>query len=81
MDTGSRHTCGFGIVECGFNKPKNPQFEITEPMLVPRNPAKGGTSGPGNDLNSIHLLPTWRKVKGGKRRGIIDFSPWIWYTF
>jgi len=26
--------------------PKNPKCKINEPMLFPRNPAKGGTSGP-----------------------------------
>ena len=29
-----------------LKKPKNPQFEITEPILFLRSPANGGTSGP-----------------------------------
>jgi hypothetical protein len=29
-------------------------------------------SGPGNACNSIHLSPTWRKVKGGKLISFIE---------
>jgi len=38
--------CGMSIAECGLKKfLKNPKSEISGPMLFPRNPAKGGTSG------------------------------------
>jgi len=37
--------CGMRIVK---ENQINPKSEITAPMLFPRNPAKGGTSGPGN---------------------------------
>jgi len=35
-------------------------------MVFSRNPAKGGTSGPGMASNSIPFPPTCRKVKAGK---------------
>jgi hypothetical protein len=57
------------IAECGLKKKtkkseiRNPQSEITGPMLFVRNPAKGGTPGPQA------CFPTGKrvaKVKGGK---------------
>jgi hypothetical protein len=35
----------------------------------------------GERLKFSHLTLTWRKVKESKKQGMIDFSPWIWYTF
>jgi len=48
--TGRQFKCGMPIAECGLQKKtkkiRNPQSEMTEPMLFPRTPAKGGSSGP-----------------------------------
>jgi hypothetical protein len=60
-------------IEKENQKIRNPQSEITGPMLFPRNPAKGGTSGPQACFFAE------KETAGGKQRIHVDKIKTIGY--